>query len=83
MTLTLKQVAERYGVGLKTAKFWVRCGELTVIDVSRSLSSQKRRLRVTQTAIEAFEALRTSTPTTPRVSQRRRGRATDVLDIIR
>jgi predicted site-specific integrase-resolvase len=83
MTLTLKQVAERFGVGLRTATAWARSGELRVVDVSRTLGSQKKRLRVTQEALEAFEALRTSTPTAPSATRRRSKRAADVLDIIK
>jgi hypothetical protein len=83
MTYSLKQAAERLGVGLGTAKFWARSGELPTIDVSRSLGSKKKRLRVTAEALEAFITLRTTLPASPRANRRRRGRAADVLDIIR
>lgn len=74
MALTLPEVAERYGVGLKTVRAWVASGELRTVNVSRSPGSQKPRLRVTADALDRFELLRQSeSPSKP--TRRKRSRA--------
>ena len=64
-SLTVKDVADRFGVGPAAVTRWILAGELTAVNVSRSPRSKKPRWRVTETALEAFETRRTSTPLTP------------------
>ncbi len=83
MTLTVRDVAERYGVTVHTVLQWIRSGELAAVNVGRRSGALKPRWRITQAALDAFEALRSATPTAPRASRRRRGRQGEVLDIIK
>ena len=70
--LTVREVAERYGVGEHTVLGWIRTtGELKAVDVSRRLGGRPR-WRITPEAIETFELLRTPTPPPPRTRRRRR-----------
>jgi excisionase family DNA binding protein len=71
-TFTIPEVCERYGVTAKIVRSWVRSGELRALNVSRSQTSRKPRWRITQSALDAFEALRTPTPAPPRVAGRRK-----------
>jgi excisionase family DNA binding protein len=77
MTHTVKQVAERYGVGQQTVLGWIARGELRAVNVSRRLGGRPR-WRVTKEALEAFELLRTPTPPPPR--KRRRKRDPEVVE---
>ena len=72
MTLTVKDLRERYGVGENTVLGWIRSGELKAINVGRCLSAGKPRWRITQQALDAFEALRTPRPPEPRAPRRKR-----------
>jgi transposase len=58
MTLDVKHVAERYGVGQHTVLGWIRRGELTAVNVARTQAGPPR-WRITPQALEAFEAART------------------------
>ena len=69
--LTVKQVAERYGVGEHTVLGWIKRAELRAIDVSRRLGGRPQ-WRITPEALEAFELLRMATPPPPRSRRRRR-----------
>jgi excisionase family DNA binding protein len=75
--LTVREVAARYGVRVPTVLAWVRTGQLRAIDVSRRPGPKRPTWRVTQAALDAFEALRTPTPTPAggRTSRARRKRA--------
>ncbi len=77
-TLSVRDVCERYGVGEHSVLGWIASGELRAINVGRRLSTKKPRWRITQEALEAFEALRTPTPPPPRT--RRRKRPADVIE---
>jgi excisionase family DNA binding protein len=76
-TLSVRDVCERYGVGEHTVLGWIASGELNAVNVGRRLGAKKPRWRITQEALDAFEALRTPTPPAPRT--RRRKRPTDVI----
>lgn len=56
--LTILEVAERYGVRPAAVNGWIRNGELSAINVVRSLKCKKPRYRISQKALEEFEALR-------------------------
>jgi excisionase family DNA binding protein len=82
MTYGIKDLCERFAVGEHTILQWIHRGELRAINVARRPGGRPK-WRVTAEALEAFEALRTPVPTVPRASRRRRGRAAEVLDIIK
>ncbi|WP_171473414.1 helix-turn-helix domain-containing protein [Frigoriglobus tundricola] len=60
--LTVRDAAERFGVGPATVLAWIRAGELPAVNVSRSPRSKKPRWRVSEAALAAFEARRAGTP---------------------
>jgi excisionase family DNA binding protein len=70
-TLTLPEVAERYGVTVRTTLSWIAQGELKAINVARSRNAMKPRWRITKEALEAFELARTNSPTQPRKRRKR------------
>ena len=71
-TLTVQQIAQRFGVSVETVVRWIRDGELRAVNVSRSRTSKKLRWRITAEALAAFEAARTSTPApAPRVKRKK------------
>ena len=78
MTLTVRDVCEHFGVGEHTVLQWIRTGELRSINVGRKPGAKKPRWRITESALDAFEQLRTPTPPMPRT--RRRKRQTDVVE---
>jgi excisionase family DNA binding protein len=78
MTLSVKDICERYGVTVHTVLAWIRSGELRAVNVGRRLGAKKPRWRITQEAVEAFEVLRT--PTSPKPRTRRRKRPLDVIE---
>jgi excisionase family DNA binding protein len=63
---TARQVAQRLGVSLKTVLAWIHAGELKAVNVGRTPHGRKPRWRISQAALDAFEALRTSGPPAPR-----------------
>jgi len=70
--LTVREVAERYGVGEHTVLGWIRSGQLKAINVGRSPNGKKPRWRVTVEALETFELVRTHSPPPPRTRRRKR-----------
>jgi excisionase family DNA binding protein len=78
MTLSVRDLCERYGVSEHTVLGWIRSGELRAINVGRRLGAKKPRWRITPEALEAFEILRTQTSPPPRA--RRRNRPADVIE---
>jgi excisionase family DNA binding protein len=70
-TLSVRDVAERYGVTIHTCLAWIASGELRAVNVGRKPGAKKPRWRITQAALEAFEVLRTPTPPAPRVRRKR------------
>jgi hypothetical protein len=79
--LTVRDVMNRFGVTQATVLGWIAGGELKAINVGRKLGAKKPRWRVTQAAVEAFEALRSATPAPdPTTSWTRRPAARDATD---
>jgi excisionase family DNA binding protein len=74
---TVQDIQRRYGVTEHTVLGWVHSGELKAVNVGRTPKAKKPRWRITQEALEAFEQLRTTTPTPPRA--RRRKQPADVI----
>jgi excisionase family DNA binding protein len=81
MTLSVRDVCERYSVSEHTVLGWIRSGELRAINVGRRLGAKKPRWRITAEALEAFEILRT--PTSPPPRPKRRKRPADVIEFYR
>lgn len=77
MTLTVKDVAARFGVSEHTVLTWIRAGELKALNVGRSPGAKSPRWRITLEAVEAFELLRSHVPPAPQA--RRRRQPTDVI----
>jgi excisionase family DNA binding protein len=71
-TFSVKDLCERYGVGEHTVLGWINRGELKAVNVGRHPGAKKPRWRITQEALEAFEALRTPTPPAPRTRRKKR-----------
>ena len=78
MTYSVRQITERYSVSEGTVLGWIRSGELRAMNVGRKPGAKKPRWRITESALDAFEQLRTPTPPMPRT--RRRKRQTDVVE---
>ena len=77
---TVNDLMERYRVTSQTILAWIHSGELRAIDVSRKgATSGKPRWRFTQDAVDAFEALRMTTPPPPKRT-RRKGYHDDVIE---
>jgi hypothetical protein len=65
MTFGVKDLCLRFSVGEHSVLAWIRNGSLKAVDVSRKPGGRPK-WRVTQAALEAFEASRTPTPPAPR-----------------
>ncbi len=76
-SLTVRDVCRRYGVTEHTVLAWIRAGELRAVNVGRRPGAKKPRWRVTQAALDAFEAARTPAPIVPR--QPRQKQRPDVI----
>ena len=75
---TVQDIQRRYGVAVHTVLGWIRSGELRAVNVGRQPGAKKPRWRISQAALEAFEALRTPTVAQPRT--RRPKRSADVIE---
>ena len=75
---TVKQIAERFGVGEHTVLAWLKSGELRAINVGRTAAKLKPRWRITQEALAEFELRRQAEPPLPRT--RRKKRSTGVIE---
>ena len=78
---TVQDIQRRYGVTVHTVLQWIAAGELRALNVGRKPGARKPRWRVTQSALEAFESLRTVTPPPPRIQRRKQ--STDVIEFYR
>jgi hypothetical protein len=78
-TFSVRDVGERYAVGIRTVLNWIHVGDLRAVNVSRRLSAKKPRWRITEEALEAFEAIRTPT----QQAKARRRRRVDVVEFYR
>ena len=79
MTYTIKDICNRFGVTEHSVLLWIHHGELKAINVGRSPGKKKPRWRITQAALDAFEALR-STP--PPAAKTRRHKAEAVTEYV-
>ncbi len=57
--LTVKEVAERYGIDAQQVRAWIHSGELVAIDLSKKPHSRRPTWRISEMALEDFEAART------------------------
>jgi excisionase family DNA binding protein len=69
---SIHDIAERCGVSERTVRAWIRAGELKALNMSRTPGSRRPRWRVTQAALEAFEATRIAGVPAPRAKGRKR-----------
>jgi hypothetical protein len=79
MTYTVNQIMQRYNVTQHTVLGWIARGELKAINVGTEAGKKKPRWRITQEALDAFEALRSTTPP-PQPATRRRKRQSQVVE---
>jgi excisionase family DNA binding protein len=81
IALTVKQIADRYGVSEGTVGCWIRSGELRAMNAGRTPTKKKPRWKIMPEALAAFELARTASP--PLERTRRRGRTSDLVEFIR
>ena len=73
MTYTVRDICNRYGVHEQTVLGWINTThELKAINVGRALGKKKPRWRISESALAAFELLRTPTQPAPRTRRRRK-----------
>lgn len=77
-TYTIRDICNRFGVHEQTVLAWVHSGELKAVNVGRAPGKKKPRWRITQEALDAFEASRAATPQ-PQPTRRRRKQQDDVV----
>jgi excisionase family DNA binding protein len=75
-SLTVQEVADRYGVSQHVILYWIRTHELSAVNVCRRAGAKRPTWRITEQALAEFEARRTPTPTAPR---RRKAKAEGVV----
>ena len=80
MTLTVKHVCLQYGVSEHTVLGWIHSGELQAVNVGRRPGSKKPRWRITQQALQSFEAQRMAAPLPPQPKKRRKQRLAGVIE---
>jgi Helix-turn-helix domain len=68
---TVKDLQRRYSVSVHTVLGWIRSGELHAINVGRAPEARKPRWRISQSALDAFEQVRTPTAFRPRVGRKK------------
>jgi excisionase family DNA binding protein len=77
MTLTVRKIQERFGVGESTVLAWIRSGELRAFDVSRN-RGKRPSWRITEEALAAFELARSSAaPPPPRTRRKKQAAVID------
>lgn len=57
---SVNQVAEKYSVSSDTVLSWLASGQLKGLNVGRCPGAKRPRWRITQAALDAFEAVRAS-----------------------
>lgn len=77
-TLTVRQVAERYGVNVSKVLAWIAAGTLLAVNIAQR-SGGRPRWRITTEAVEQFELARSSAPQ-PRAVRRRKVQAQAVTN---
>ena len=68
---TLREIAGNLAVSLRTVQSWITDGSLRAVNVSRSRTSRKPRLRVLDPDLATFLATRTVGGPAPKPSRRR------------
>ncbi len=77
-SLTVRDVATRYGVDVHTVLHWIDRGELRAVNVARRPGGKRPRWRISEAALHAFETGRAATPAPAR--RRPRKRQADVIE---
>lgn len=72
ITFSVKQIAERYLVSVRTVLEWIRKGELRAVNCSRNILSKKPRYRISDSALQEFEILRQAQVRPPRKQRKRK-----------
>jgi excisionase family DNA binding protein len=72
VTLTVKDICERFCVSEHTVLAWINRGELRAVNVGRRPGAKRPRWRITPEALAAFELARTPSPPPPRGRRRQR-----------
>jgi hypothetical protein len=67
----VKDLTKRYSVNEDTVRGWINSGQLKAINVGRTPNSKRPRWRITQAALDAFEAARAAIPPQPSARPRR------------
>ena len=57
MTYTVREICNRYAVHEQTVLAWIHSGELKAVNVGVAPGKKKPRWRISQSALDAFEAL--------------------------
>jgi transposase len=73
-TLSVRDIADRYGRTEATILCWIKSGELRAINVGRKPGAKKPRWRITPEALAAFELARESGTPAPVKTRRRQKR---------
>jgi hypothetical protein len=69
---TVEAIRQRYQVTEATVLGWIKAGELRAINVGRNPGSRRPRWRISQAALDDFEAVRTTgAPVQQRKNRRR------------
>jgi hypothetical protein len=72
MTYNVTDICNRYAVREHTVLTWIHNGELKAVNVGVEPGKKKPRWRITQAALDAFEAMRSTTPPPPPTRRNRR-----------
>lgn len=75
MNYSIRDVCNLYNVHEQTVLAWIHNGELTAVNVGSHPANAKPRWRITQKALDAFEAMRSSTPPAPKTRRRAKSKA--------
>jgi Helix-turn-helix domain len=81
LTYSVRDLEERYGVREHTVLAWIHSGELRAVNVGVAPGKKKPRWRVTQAAVDAFEAGRTPAPAEPVLRRRRRAKVVEFYPV--
>jgi excisionase family DNA binding protein len=68
----VSDICARFMVNEQTVLGWIRRGELRAVNVGRKPGSRKPRWRISQEALDAFEASRTPAAPAPRKARAKR-----------
>jgi excisionase family DNA binding protein len=71
MTHSVREVADHYGVSMRTVLQWIDNGSLHAVNVARHPGARRPHWRITDDSLQAFEATRITKPA-PSRSRRRK-----------